>query len=896
MTRLFSFGLVVLIHCTESRFFSIFLSMVLPVVCAIDSAPAAPITNAQPPSTLLPVGATNLMLAVETTNNTSCAFAVGQPLLFPQMTPFDSGAGSQQHRTTINGLNPDPNVVNDVYVRCAVQPDYLLHLQYRSLSDANPPYPRKGNLWGWWDWLANGLPYMARIDLWLGASPSADQARTLRQLNPQIRILTSINAVENSGLPDDYYLKNIHGNPIEVWPGAYRLNLTKSYVADYQARFAYQTVLDTGLMADGVFFDNVMTSQSWLTTDIYGNPVQIDANEDGLADDPATLDAAWKAGVFRELQTFRQLMPNAIVSGHSMDIYETGIASLFNGISIGFSTSDVLENRMPFATLFARYNDWLNSAIHPTATMIESSPMAQISYGYDYSPWQKIPPATLEFARTYYPYVRFGLALTLLNDGFFAHEYGDTWHGNNWWYDELNFNLGYPLGPAQRVEFPGSPATNLVVNGSFESPLADPWGSWTASGCTATFLEETGNAPAGNNCARIDVSQTTGTDWQIEFAQYNRPLVQGVSYDLAFWARSSAARFISISSQKGSPDWRNYGLYQQLSISTNWQQYTTTFTANETVTDARLQFFLGASTGTVWLDDVRLTNSPPAVYRRDFNNGIVLLNATRETRDIPLGAGFHRLTGAQAPLCEMILDDQDAAFSTTGTWTNAVYDSGLWKAAGPFYHSWAGSLHQRTSSSGEARWQLPISAADTYTLSAWWPAAPQGSNWTMQATFQIVANGVAVATTNLDQTTGGDQWHDIATVPLDPTNAAYVSLTAPAGTCVADAIHLRSLSRYNNGQPAATVRLQPMDGILLQRDNPVLLPPRFGNISLSANSVFLTITNLTPGFTWMLERVPDLTSGAWQSLQSFQTIGFSTNLQDTLAPNHGNAFYRIRAN
>jgi hypothetical protein len=166
----------------------------------------------------------------------------------------------------------------------------------------------------------------------------------------------------------------------------------------------------------------------------------------------------------------------------------------------------------------------------------------------------------------------------------------------------------------------------------------------------------------------------------------------------------------------------------------------------------------------------------------------------------------------------------------------------------------------------------------------------------MQATFQIVANGVAVATTNLDQTTGGDQWHDIATVPLDPTNAAYVSLTAPAGTCVADAIHLRSLSRYNNGQPAATVRLQPMDGILLQRDNPVLLPPRFGNISLSANSVFLTITNLTPGFTWMLERVPDLTSGAWQSLQSFQTIGFSTNLQDTLAPNHGNAFYRIRAN
>ena len=139
-------------------------------------------------------------------------------------------------------------------MRCAAQPDYLLHLQYRALSEANPPYPRKGNLWGWWLWFTNGLPYMSKVDLWLGASPTAAQCVALRQLNPHLRILTSINAVENSGLPDDYYLKDIHGNRIEVWPGSYRLNLTKPYVADYQAQFAYQTVLDTGLMADGVFF------------------------------------------------------------------------------------------------------------------------------------------------------------------------------------------------------------------------------------------------------------------------------------------------------------------------------------------------------------------------------------------------------------------------------------------------------------------------------------------------------------------------------------------------------------------------------------------------------------------------------------------------------------------
>src|SRR5664280_1096009 len=853
-----------------------------------------PITNAQPPSTLLPVGTTVVQLLVETSQNTSCAYCTNQSLTFAQMQPFDSGSGSRQHHAAIKGLNPDPNIVNHVFVRCAAQPDYLLELRYRVLSDANPPYPRKGNLWGWGSWLPNGLASMAKIDLWLGAFPTADQVVALRQLNPHVRVLTSINAVENSGLPDDYYLKDVHGNRIEVWPGTYRLNLTKPYVADYQAGFAYQTVLDSGMMVDGVFFDNVMTSQSWLTSDIYGNPVQIDANEDGVPDDPAALDSAWKAGVFRELQTFRQLMPDAIVSGHSMDIYEPGISALFNGLSIGFHTSDVLENRMTFSSLFTVYNDWLSLARGPTATMIESSPMAQISYGYDYSPWDKIPASTLEFARTYYPYVRFGLALTLLNDGYFAHEFGDTWHGNNWWYDELNFNLGYPLGPAQRVTISGFVATNLLVNGSFETPLSDAWSFWPAPGCTATVSQQTSNAIAGAACARIDVSQTTGVDWQIEFAQYNRSLIQGSDYDLNLWARSSTNRFISVSSQKGSPDWRNYGLYQRLWITTNWQQYTVTFTANETVSDARLQIFLGETNGTVWLDDVRLGPSVPNVYRRDFNNGIVLLNATRGAVDIPVGPGFHRLSGTQASLCEMIVDDQDQAFSTTGTWTNAVYDSGLWKAAGPFYHSWAGSLHQRVGSIGEARWQLSVPADDVYTISTWWPAAPQASNWTAQAAFQVVAGGIVVASANLDETTGGDQWHAIATVALSVSNTTYVSVTAPSGSCVADAIHVQSQARYNNGQAQSSIHLQPMDGIILQRDQSVVEPPNFSFIAFQTNSILVTVTNLTPGLTWNLERATRLNNNSWQSIQSFQTLGFSTNLVDALSPTRPNAYYRIR--
>ena len=353
---------------------------------------------------------------------------------------------------------------------------------------------------------------------------------------------------------------------------------------------------------------------------------------------------------------------------------------------------------------------------------------------------------------------------------------------------------------------PGPTATNLIVNGGFENPLSDSWSWDAAAGCTAAFSQQTGNAAVGNACARIDVSQTTGVDWNIELAQYNRSLIQGVSYDDTFWARADANRYISVSSQKGSPNWDNYGLYQQVWITTNWQQYTVSFTANATVSDARLQFFVGAGTGTVWLDDVHLNQSPLQVYRRDFNYGSVLLNATRQIQNVSIGPGFHRLTGAQAPMYEWIIDDLDPAFSTIGTWTNVVYDSGLWQANGPYYHSWAGSLHQQAGPGGEADWQLSVPADDTYTISAWWPAAPQASNWTSQASFQVVAAGIVVASTNVDQTTGGDQWHDLATVQLLATNVTYVRLAASPGICVADALHVRSLSRYNNGQPASTVR------------------------------------------------------------------------------------------
>jgi hypothetical protein len=629
---------------------------------AFAAAAAAQLTDASPPSTLLPPNTRSIEFSVRSAEPASCGYSVGAEQPYEKMVPFARGQGTTGHGTTIAGLDPDTTRVNEVWVRCAPGPPAALHLRYRSLPPTDAPFPRVGNLWGTAQILPRGLPHAARISLHLGANLKPDQIRQLRALNPHILILTSINTVENGNLPDDFYLKDTNGKRIEVWPNIYRLNLTKPKVAEFQARFAYERILKLDLMVDGCFFDNFFTTQSWLKADIHGNRVALDANEDGLPDDPKLLDKAWREGVFNELREWRRLMPHALASGHLFRPADRETMEIFNGDSIGFLTARVLEGERTFASLWDIYHGWYERGRKPVLMMIESAPHNQIAYGYDYRPLEKIPPLTLEFARTYYPYVRFGLALTLMNDGYFAHEFGDTWHGNDWWYDELDFNLGHPLGDARPV----------------------------------------------------------------------------------------------------SPD----------------------------------------------------------VWRRDFTNGIALLNGTKARQTVKLEPGLRRLKGEQAPRHEFILDDIAPAFTVEGPWRQVVYDSGRWKSKGPFFHNWGKHCHQ-LDADGTAEWKLPVLADDTFTISAWWPAAPGMGDWTAQATYEVLVNGKVLATATLDQRKAGDEWHEIAKVPLLATTPATVRVRkSGGGSLIADALYLRSAARYNDGSPAREVTLEPLDGIVLQRTPP----------------------------------------------------------------------------
>ena len=145
-------------------------------------------------------------------------------------------------------------------------------------------------------------------------------------------------------------------------------------------------------------------------------------------------------------------MPNALAAGHIGATPPSPSAlSALNGDSLLFPVVNIREGTAAFSSLANAYQSWFVSGQSPAITMLESSPPNQIAYGYGYTPLTAALPSTVAFGQTFYPNMRFGLANALMNDGFSAYDLGDTGASVDWWYDEYNFNLGAPLGPATQI-------------------------------------------------------------------------------------------------------------------------------------------------------------------------------------------------------------------------------------------------------------------------------------------------------------------------------------------------------------------------------------------------------------------------------------------------------------
>ena len=892
-----------------------------------------------PPSTLLTPGATALPLKLTTAQSTTCKWGLTD-VPFGALPHTFAGAGSTSHSATLTGLS-GTLALTAVHVRCAAYSEGLT-LVYRSLPDTKAtPFPRLGNLWGSGNFKGHpeGLAYAAkRASLWLGSDWTAEEIAELRKNNPGSIVLTSINACETNrqDLPDDYYLTNITRpaatkGRLQSWPGAWRLDLTNPAVQKMQAELMYGLVAYGGeeghpvnrsgpapLTYDGLFVDNVFMDDGAGANrqDIFHNSF--------IPADPATgkpipdFNERWRSGMVAELQMFREMMPHALMDGHAMHLEDANISASFNAISIGFTTPEIIEGRTSFAQGFKQYQDWMTlPQREPHITMVESAVRFQIGYGYGFghnltvqisddcensnsvagAPTPAIgdacanaagaapgflSPETYLFARSEYQYMRFGLGFTLMNDGYYTHELGDSWHGMDWDYDELQFNLGLATSNASTVPDANPPPLlpSIPLRPSTWSLFVD---QRTAPPGVAKLTQDATEKPMAHSppSQRIEITKTAPNIDGIDLQQNALSFHTG-GYQLSFWAKSSKNKTpVTLDTRKQSSPWTGFGLMKQVYLTTAWAQYNVTFTSPVNSTEARLSYYLGfvPSGTTVWISTATLagTDVPPPVMRREFDCGVVILNGDTLPHTIAAGPGLKRLTGQQAPRHQYFVDDNSSAFkpSSSTAWVWGNFNSG-YKGGGSeevrppdgFYHHWERGAHTAPAGSS-ATFDLQIPATGKYSLKMWWPAAvPARAGWatamavtvasgSMGATANISSSSrssstsTAVASMTVDLTKeGGDMWYTVAKSVQLAAGDSTLTISCPSsvsgggagGACVADAVLVESEARWNDGSAVVDnennngnesgsgggggVALQSMDAIVLARTNP---PPHCGS-------------------------------------------------------------------
>jgi hypothetical protein len=268
---------------------------------------------------------------------------------------------------------------------------------------------------------------------------------------------------------------------------------------------------------------------------------------------------------------------------------------------------------------------------------------------------------------------RFGLASAALGDGYASFGYSgrvtDAYPYWNWWYDEYAVDLatgrsstlqrdtgwlGQPVTPLYQMIWAGS-NPDAVTNPGAETNLAG-WTFWyNTAEITSTFTRDTTTAAAGSASFKVTVPNTTSIDWYVNISSNGMLQVfQGSVYSATFWARASVPRTITVVAS-------NSGAGRKVDIGTTWKQYQVALVPLWSAPDSKLGFFLGVGAGDVWIDDAHLQQGATTLYRRDFQNGVVLVNPSNVNLTVPMGSGYKNILG----LRDLVTNNGSAATSVT---------------------------------------------------------------------------------------------------------------------------------------------------------------------------------------------------------------------------------------
>ncbi|MBN1798556.1 MAG: carbohydrate binding domain-containing protein [Spirochaetales bacterium] len=299
---------------------------------------------------------------------------------------------------------------------------------------------------------------------WMGVSLSK-----IRKTNPHITLLVYIpfgqepagmdvgEAIPGENDPHNWYGKTVTGKYMVPHWGGHLMNPYKHNFAypKHVINFVKTYYLDTGLY-DGVMFDILAEgAPTFASTD---NPPTFDTDEDGDFNEDD--HKKYNEGVLYLLKNLREKCPNAILTGNG------GIPWTKNCPYYKYANGDMHENALGnefgsyywdahYGAQYPQTQPWLKG-IYGTwdgykTCIDEANPYnvtrfhfisVDVRMNRSQEQAESLQQLTADDLRR----MRLGLGTSLLEDGgYFGYDRGDCLHGQLWWFDEYDADLGNPL-------------------------------------------------------------------------------------------------------------------------------------------------------------------------------------------------------------------------------------------------------------------------------------------------------------------------------------------------------------------------------------------------------------------------------------------------------------------
>lgn len=527
----------------------------------------------------------------------------------------------------------------------------------RKMLDYDPDFPRIFALWWNYRTSVNIPADMAKYDLVIGSFPKAD-VFAARRINPDLKALVSY-SFSYGGSEDAVFQEAAHdpSDPLyncvlcdprnhilyEGYWGHTMYNLTNPACVAYMAERILERWSEDCLVYDGMYFDRVQGNVFWMWNGALGDR-NIDIDQDGLGDDHDTIQEAWQQGVLSLLERIREGAPNAVICGNDAihryapymhgRLFEMGL----NGISAG---------RAEFRPFIEEYRAWTDLHRPPWALPLMTGQGPDWMWSvYGMNPWNTCPADTVEWVRTRYDRMRFGLCSALMGDGLYSYDFGTTWWGHDWWYDEYDFDLGKPDGAARPLNSGILRMDEGFETGNLNTFISPPWNA------LARITQDPAEVIAGTASLKAE-NPDQSSIWNefvwsdTEKIHFKTDTRYSISWKYRVLEKADAGYFYAIVRSGTGNDFTDVW-------SRTWDPETGMADSLSSVfktgshDDYYLIFGIRQDGGIV-LDDIRIEEGGEPVWRRDFEYGIALVNPSEEPAEVLLETPYRALAGVQDP-------------------------------------------------------------------------------------------------------------------------------------------------------------------------------------------------------------------------------------------------------